>query len=45
MAVAALLVLGVAALSHVAPFPFVLDAASGKVAVWRMAGPKGSKAV
>ncbi len=31
-----LVVIGVAALSHTAPFPFLLDAAAGKVSVWRM---------
>jgi peptidoglycan/xylan/chitin deacetylase (PgdA/CDA1 family) len=38
-----LMAIGVATLSHVAPFPFLLDAANDQITVWRMpptAGPK-----
>lgn len=34
---------GAAALSHTAPFPFILDLVSGKAAVWRMPSPPGAK--
>ncbi len=36
---------GVAALSHIAPFPFILDTTSGHIAVWRMPKTPGTKTV
>jgi peptidoglycan/xylan/chitin deacetylase (PgdA/CDA1 family) len=39
------IVLGVAALSHTAPFPFLLDAMMGKTAVWRVRHPSGPPVV
>jgi peptidoglycan/xylan/chitin deacetylase (PgdA/CDA1 family) len=38
-------VLCVTALSHTAPFPFLLDIASGKVSVWRVHQPANRRAV
>jgi peptidoglycan/xylan/chitin deacetylase (PgdA/CDA1 family) len=39
-----LVVIGVTALSHTAPFPFLFDAAFGNVSVWRVQ-PAGSRAI
>ncbi len=36
---------GIFVLSHTAPFPFLLDAASGKLTVWRMPRQPGQKMV
>src|SRR5437867_3493749 len=41
----ALALIGVVALSHTAPFPFLLDAASGKLSLWRMPQQPGEKVV
>jgi len=41
----ALLLLGLAVLSHTAPFPFVLDAANGGISVWRVPEPAGRRVV
>jgi Predicted xylanase/chitin deacetylase len=38
-------VLGVTALSHTAPFPFLFDAAVGKVSVWRVRQPADRRSV
>lgn len=38
-------VIGFLALTHTAPFPFVLDAASGNVSVWRMPATSGVKTI
>jgi peptidoglycan/xylan/chitin deacetylase (PgdA/CDA1 family) len=40
-----LVVIGVTALSHTAPFPFLFDAAVGKVSVWRVRQPAEPRAV
>jgi peptidoglycan/xylan/chitin deacetylase (PgdA/CDA1 family) len=40
-----LVVIGVAALSHTAPFPFLFDAAVGNVSVWRVQQPANGRAV
>jgi peptidoglycan-N-acetylglucosamine deacetylase len=46
MVVTILLVLiGVTALSHTAPFPFLFDAAVGKVSVWRVHQPANQRVV
>jgi peptidoglycan/xylan/chitin deacetylase (PgdA/CDA1 family) len=36
---------GLTALSHMAPFPFLFDAFSGKVSVWRVMEPAGRRVV
>jgi peptidoglycan/xylan/chitin deacetylase (PgdA/CDA1 family) len=41
----ALALIGMLALCHTAPFPFLLDAASGKLTVWRMPQSPGEKVV
>lgn len=38
-------VLGIAALAHLAPFPFVLDWVSRDVAMWRVPQPEGERTV
>lgn len=38
-------VLGVVVLSHTAPFPFLFDAVTGKVSVWRVRQPPGQRTV
>jgi len=40
-----LVVLGAAVLSHTAPFPFLFDAVTGKVSVWRMRQAPGQRTV
>ena len=40
-----LVVIGVTALSHAAPFPFLFDAAVGKVSVWRVYQPADPRAI
>jgi peptidoglycan/xylan/chitin deacetylase (PgdA/CDA1 family) len=40
-----LVVIGVTALSHTAPFPFLFDAAVGKVSVWHVQQPANGRAV
>jgi peptidoglycan/xylan/chitin deacetylase (PgdA/CDA1 family) len=38
-------VAGIFALAHVAPFPFIFDAAAGKTSVWRAPEPPGKKTI
>jgi peptidoglycan/xylan/chitin deacetylase (PgdA/CDA1 family) len=40
-----IVVLGAAALSHTAPFPFLFDAIAGKLSVWRVQEPAGRRVV
>ena len=40
-----LIAAGVAALSHIAPFPFVLDAANRDRSVWRLPSAVGAKTI
>lgn len=37
--------LGIAILSHIVPFPFVLDAVSGSISLWRMPHPADRKVI
>ena len=40
-----LVVIGILALSHVAPFPFLFDAAAGRLCIWRVSLPAKEKLV
>ena len=40
-----IVVAGVLALSHFAPFPFLFDAAAGKVSVWRIPQAPGQRQI